>query len=70
MHSLLTAEESLSSTESSSEGSVYEDGTMPSTQSDSSDVDIVPTADHLLGDSARTAEYEKEIKENEELEKN
>ena len=42
---------------------------MRSIQSDSSDEDIVPYADDPLADSAWTAEYEKEMKENEELEK-
>ena len=64
-----SAQESSSSTESSSEESVYEDETLRSIQSDSSDEDIVPYADDPLADSAWTAEYEKEMKENEELEK-
>ena len=60
-----SAQESSSSTESSSEESVYEDETLRSIQSDSSDEDIVPYADDPLADSAWTAEYEKEMKENE-----
>lgn len=63
-------EESENSSESSSEESVFEDETMYSThQSHSSDEDIVPYADDPLADPAWTAEYEKEMKEDEELEK-
>ena len=63
-------EESQNSSESSSEESVFEDETMCSThQSHSSDEDIVPYADDPLADPAWTAEYEKEMKEDEELEK-
>lgn len=42
---------------------------MRSIQPDLCDEDMVPYADNPLADSARTAEYKKEIKENEELEK-
>lgn len=63
-------EESQNSSESSSEESVFEDETMCSTdQSHSSDEDIVPYADDPLADPAWTAEYEKEMKEDEELER-
>ena len=63
-------EESQNSLESSSEESVFEDETMCSTyQSHSSDEDILPYADDPLADPAWTAEYEKEMKEEEELEK-
>ena len=64
-----TAQESSSSTESSSEESVYEDETLRSIQSDSSDENIVPYADDPLADSTWTADYDKEMKESEELEK-
>ena len=65
-----SAQESSSSTESSSEESrVYGDETLRSIQLDSSDEDMVPYADDPLADSAGTAEYKKEMKENEELEK-
>ena len=65
-------EESQNSSESSSEESVFEDETtMCSThrQSHSSDEDIVPYADNPLADPAWTVEYKKEMKEDEELEK-
>ena len=64
-------EESQNSSESSSEESVFEDETTCSThQSHSSDEeDIVPYANDPLADPAWTAEYEKEMKEDEELEK-
>lgn len=65
-------EESKNSSESSSEESVFEDETMCSTHqniSHSSDEDIVPYTDDPLADPAWTAEYEKEMKEDEELEK-
>ena len=63
-HKEVSAQESSSSTESSSE-----DETLRSIQPDSSDEDMVPYADEPLADSAWTAEYKKEMKENEELEK-
>ena len=65
-------EVSQNSSENSSEESVFEDETtMCSThhQSHSSDEDIVPYADDLLADPAWTAEYEKEMKADKELEK-
>ena len=65
-------EENQNSSESSSEESVFEDETMCSThdhQSHSSDEDMVPYADDPLADPAWTAEYEKEMKEDKELEK-
>ena len=62
-------EESENSSDSLSEESVFEDERMCSTQqSHSNDEDIVPYADDALADSAWTAEYEKEMKEDEELE--
>ena len=64
-----SAQESSSSTESSSEENVYEDKTLRSILSDSSDEDIVPYADDPLADSAWTAQREKEMKENEDLQK-
>ena len=63
-------EESQNSSESLSEESVFEDETMCSTyQSHSSDEDIIPNADDPLADPAWTAQYEKEMKEDEEIEK-
>ena len=65
-------EESKNSSEISSEESVFEDETICSTRqniSHSSDEDIVPYADDALVNPAWTAEYEKERKEDEELEK-
>ena len=64
--------ESKNSSESSSEESVFEDETICSTRqniSHSSDEDIVPYANDPLADPAWTAEYGKEMKEDEELEK-
>ena len=63
-------EESKNSSESSSEESVFEDETICSTRqniSHSSDEDIVPYADDPPADPAWTAEYEKEMKDGEEL---
>ena len=67
-HNEDSAEESHSSTESTSEASVYEGETMCLThQSDLSDEGIVSYTDERLANSAWTAEHDKEI--NEELEK-
>lgn len=62
-----SAQGSSSFTNSSSKES--EDETLRSIQPYSSDEDMVPYTDNPLADSEWTAEYKKEIKENEELEK-
>ena len=65
-------EESKNSSKSSSEESVFQDETICSTRqnmSNSSNEDIVPYANDPLADPAWTAEYEKEMKDDKELEK-
>ena len=63
-------EESQNSSKSSSEESVFEDETMCSTrQSHLSDKDIGPYTDDPPADPAWTAESEKEMEEDKELEK-